>query len=256
MKHLIFEAKQFLFFLVRFIFYAIAGGNSCILCGKKTYYIPVCRECDSSFFSVDALLKEERCQVCGKQLISTQEKCMKCRTEAVLIHTDLVYPLFSYRLWNKSLMFDWKIKGERSLSEFFAKKISIIINNLSPQVIVPVPPRKGKIRQKGWDQIEEICQFLEGRYGFKVLRILKRLTIFEQKKLNRSERLEHIKNAYSIVSPAKIQRALKPFSGKMPQEVCLIDDVCTTGATIESCSSVLKAAGVNKVLAVTLFTVD
>ena len=59
-----------------------------------------------------------------------------------------------------------------------------------------------------------------------------------------------------MTSPRKLKRILKPFMGKIPEEVWLLDDVSTTGATIESCSYVLKSAGVKKVYAVTLFTVD
>lgn len=112
--------------------------------------------------------------------------------------------------------------------------------------IVPVPPRKGKIRKNGWDQIEELCSFLEKRYGLKVFRLLERNTSGQQKKLSRQQRLESIKTAYS----------LKPGIFKLPQSVCLIDDVCTTGSTLESCAEILKKAGVQKVNAVTLFTVD
>jgi ComF family protein len=255
-KHYIFEAEQFILSLLRFVFYALGGGNTCIACGKKTFLIPVCKTCDKKFFSVQNIQTENRCALCGKELISAQNKCLKCRQEPVLVHTDCVYPLFSYRLWNKSLLFEWKIRGERCLSAFFAKKMALFLNKNSYGVLIPVPPRKGKIKQKGWDQINEICQFLRWRYGFKILNVLERLTLSEQKKMNRAERLEHINNAYKLVGQKKLKRVLKPFYGKIPKEVCLIDDVCTTGSTIESCSAVLKAAGVKKVSAVTLFTVD
>ena len=65
----------------------------------------------------------------------------------------------------------------------------------------------------------------------------------QQKKLSRAERLEHIKNSY----------VLKVYSGTLPESICLIDDVCTTGSTLESCASVLKAAGIRRVNAITLF---
>ena len=91
-----------------------------------------------------------------------------------------------------------------------------------------------------------IPTFLEKRYGLRVMRLLERNTSGQQKKLSRSQRLESIKTAYS----------LKPFTGLLPQEVTLVDDVCTTGSTLESCAEILKSAGIEKVHAVTLFTVD
>jgi len=185
-----------------------------------------------------------------------KEKCMECRENPVLKSTDCVIPLFSYRLWNRELMFRWKMQEERDFSPVFAKLLCELLREKGESVIVPVPPRRGKIRRKGWDQIEELCNFLEKRYGFKVLRILERNTEKQQKKLSRSQRLESIKSAYSMCSKELLERALKPFSGQLPKKLCIIDDVCTTGSTLESCASLLKAAGVEKVNAYTLFTVD
>lgn len=189
---------------------------------------------------------------------------MVCRENPVLKSTDTVLPLFSYRLWNRELMFRWKMQGERYFSPLFAGLLAQVLKELKTSelnspcetLIVPVPPRKGKIRKDGWDQIEELCMYLEKRFGFRVLRLLQRNTAWQQKKLSRSERLESIKSAYSLCSPPVLEKILKPLSGKMPEKVCLIDDVCTTGSTIESCARILKDAGVKKVDAVTLFTVD
>jgi ComF family protein len=197
-------------------------------------------------FDVSRILQKERCQCCGKELVCMKGKCMKCREEPVLKSTDSVLPLFSYRLWNRELMYRWKMQEERSFSPLFARLLFNVLRKTGVKVIVPVPPRKGKIRKKGWDQIEELCTFLEKRYGLRVMRLLERNTSGQQKKLSRSQRLESIKTAYS----------LKPFTGLLPQEVTLVDDVCTTGSTLESCAEILKSAGIEKVNAVTLFTVD
>ena len=181
---------------------------------------------------------------------------MSCREKPVLKSTDRVISMFSYRLWNRELMFRWKMQGERIFSPVFARLLCDVLRKTEETFIVPVPPRKGKIRENGWDQIEELCSFLEKRYGFRVLRILERNSMGQQKKLSRTERLESIKTAYSLCSSKVIQRALKPLSGRLPEAVCLIDDVCTTGSTLESCAEILKAAGIKKVSAVTLFSVD
>ena len=201
-------------------------------------------------------MQKERCSCCGKELVSMKEKCMVCRENPVLKSTDSVIPLFSYRLWNRELMFRWKMSEERTFSPLFAKLLCEVLRKTGDKVIVPVPPRKGKIRRNGWDQIEELCTFLEKRYGFWVLRILERNTSGQQKKLSRSKRLESIKTAYSMCSVEVLERALKPFNGKFPETVCIIDDVCTTGSTLESCAEILKKEGIKTVNAITLFTVD
>ncbi|MFA6855904.1 MAG: hypothetical protein WCR31_01730 [Treponema sp.] len=182
---------------------------------------------------------------------------MQCRTERLLAHTDFVFPLYSYRLWNSVLLFRWKIDGERTLSPFFAERLASALAVLPPElVIVPVPPRPGKIRKKGWDQIEEVCMFLELHWKYCVCRILERKTTKEQKTLDRTERLKTIGRAYSLKTGSRLKDGLRHADGLLPECVCLIDDVMTTGATIESCAAVLKTAGVKKVYAVTLFIVD
>ena len=153
-------------------------------------------------------------------------------------------------------MFRWKMQEERSFSPLFAKLLCDLLRKTGDKVIVPVPPRKGKIRKNGWDQIEELCTFLEKRYGFRVLRILERNTSSQQKKLSRTQRLESIKSAYSMCPAQVLERTLKPLNGRLPDSVCLIDDVCTTGSTLESCAEILKKEGIKTVNAVTLFTVD
>lgn len=245
-RKLFFELKQLLISMFRLLYVFINGGESCAVCGSLVFVKPVCRSCLKNHFNLSGLLEKERCQCCGKELIGMKGKCMKCREAPVLKSTDSVIPLFSYRLWNRELMFRWKMQEERSFSPLFAGLMAELLCKRGEKIIVPVPPRKGKIRKKGWDQIEELCTFLEKRYGFRVLRILERNSSGQQKKLSREQRLESIKTAYS----------LKPYSGQLPSEICLIDDVCTTGSTLESCAEILKSAGVKKVNAVTLFTVD
>ena len=245
-RKIFFEAKQLVINAFRLLYVFISGGESCAVCGKTVFTKPVCAHCMAEHFSIKKLLEVERCECCGRELVGINGKCTACREKPVLLSTDRVIPLFSYRLWNKELMFRWKMQDERRFSPVFAKLIAEALKKIGESILVPVPPRKGKIRKKGWDQIDELCTFLSKRYDFKVLKILERNTSEQQKKLSRSERLEHIKTAYS----------LKTISGKLPDSVCLIDDVCTTGSTIESCASILKEAGIGKVSVITLFTVD
>ena len=242
---------------LRVVFALISGGEECVVCGKKAFLYPLCRDCRKEYLSIkDRDLFEGRCRICGKELLSTQETCFDCRIKPVVEHVDKMLPLFPYRIWNKELMFMWKSQEIRALSLFFAKILDGLLKKLGAKVIIPVPPRKGKLQQKGWDQIDELCNLLEYIYGFKILRILERSTVIQQKKLGREGRLEQIGKAYKLVSPEKLQKSLKPFDGKLPKEVILLDDVCTTGATLESCSICLKEVGIETIIGITLFVVD
>lgn len=150
----------------------------------------------------------------------------------------------------------WKTQEIRVISNMFAKFLNPVLKRMEAQFIVPVPPRKGKINQKGWDQIDELCSLLQYRYGYKILRILERRTKIQQKKLDREGRLQQIGHAYCCISASARTKLLKPYGGRLPQTVVLLDDVCTTGATIESCARVLKEVGIKHVNALSLFIVD
>ncbi len=238
------------------VFVLINGGNHCVVCGGRTWWYPLCRTCLDKFFSVETSSLSLRCKTCGKELISTKDFCLQCRTNPVLLHTDSVWPLFSYRLWNKDLMFLWKNVGLRSLSDIFAGFFAAALKIKGINIVVPVPPRPGKIQEKGWDQINDICIQLKYRYGFSILPLLKRRTTGQQKKLDREDRLKTIGKSYFLAGEKEVQKVLKPFGGKFPKRVCIVDDVCTTGSTIENCAAVLKEAGIETVDAITLFTVD
>jgi len=256
MKALCFWVKFLIKLCLQFVFAVIDGGKTCCVCGRTTFMRLVCGECSNTKLSTVGIMERNRCKYCGKILISETELCMQCREEKILKHVDLMVPLYSYRLWNKELMFVWKTRGERSLSPLFAGKICEVLKQLDVKVVVPVPPRPGKIAEKGWDQIDELCQYLRFVYGFKMCCLLERKTHLQQKRLDRNERLKTIGSSYVLRKPKEIKRVLNDFDGVLPEEVVLLDDVCTTGATIESCGSLLKQCGIKWVVAVTLFSVD
>ena len=255
MVSLFFRMFQKILYFLRTVTVCLCGGTECAVCGGFSHIMPVCSVCASTVYSVENILAKRRCSVCGKPLVSEEEKCMECRDGGVYLHTDTVTPLFEYRLWNKEILFIWKILGVRSLSPFFAEKMAYVLRHCSAECIVPVPPRKGKIAQKGWDQIEELCQFFEHIYGFTVLRILERNSgTVEQKKLGRQGRLETIGKSFVLVPENKMKKQLKKNGGRLPDQVWLIDDILTTGSTAESCAKVLKEGGIKKVNVMALFT--
>lgn len=239
---------------VRKSFSFFFGEEQCISCGKQSFDIPLCKKCIGLLKLELNARKEKRCSVCGKILLSEKEKCMSCRNSPVMKSTDSVFPLFTYRLWKKKLLFSWKLQDKRALSSLFAQlmyeQMKSIFQSEIP-VIVPVPPRPGKIKKKGWDQIDELCNLFECRYGLKVLKILKRNTSFQQKKLDREQRLELTKNSYSVN-----EKLIKRKKISVPEKAVLIDDVLTTGITIENCAFLLKKTGVINVYAMTIFIVD
>lgn len=230
------------------LFY-LGAENICPVCNEKCGSDVVCKNCESTYFVVNDD-EDCCCKKCGRILVSEKDLCLKCRENPVFKEIHRAFPLFGYRLWNIQLLCSWKMKEQRCFSFFFAKlmarKISFLQKKNPDLVVVPVPPRNGKIKKMGWDQVEEIASILENIYNIKVQRLLQRNSTKQQKKLHRQERLSTIGTSYS----------LKQEVYDVPQKVVVLDDIITTGATLESCAKVLKEAGVKEVYGISLYSVD
>lgn len=102
--------------------------------------------------------------------------------------------------------------------------------------VVPVPLHRRREYDRGFNQAEDLAQYL----GVPVVRMLSRVTnTRSQIDLPKHQRHQNVKNAFAITKA----------SGSMI--VVLVDDVATTGATLESCAKILLKAGVKEVRAIT-----
>ena len=223
--------------------------SRCLLCGKESGEgYPLCEPCRQSFLTgrLAGLSLEgrmpDRCDRCGRPLISAIERCIECRETNALSAIDRVLPLFFYSAEAQALLTAWKVAGMRGFSAVFAECLARVLTRTEGAVAVPVPPRPGKLRDRGWDQIEDIARFLEVRHGIAVSRCLERRSAVQQKKLGRLGRLTNMRGAIAVKEKAAV-----------PQTVIVIDDLMTTGATLEACADALKTAGCGKVYGLTLF---
>ena len=109
-------------------------------------------------------------------------------------------------------------------------------------LLVPVPIHKSRLRERGFNQALLLARDLGRMAAVPHAEILARkLKTKSQTSLGRKDRLENIKDAFICID----KRAVK---GKA---IILIDDVCTTTATLEECARTLRKAGAREVLALT-----
>lgn len=222
----------------------ILSPHHCLRCGEESNLL-LCPSCLFQFQNTS--LNTRRCSICGKQLISEKINCLNCREEPLLVHTDAVYPIHTYRSWKKELLFKWKMCGNRTVSITAAQVFHAVLQEKFPNIpVVPVPPRPGKIFTQGWDQMQDITAVLIHVYRHSILNLLVRIEKKQQKKLSREERIHQMGHLYQI----------RKGNISLPDEVVLIDDIMTTGATLEACAVELKKAGIKRVNAVTLFIAD
>ncbi|OQB95521.1 MAG: DNA utilization protein GntX [Spirochaetes bacterium ADurb.Bin110] len=219
----------------------------CVLCGSivKTvpwFPAPLCSSCEQALESI----KGPRCKHCGRELISEQEFCMDCHN----LQTSLrgIIPIFNFRGNAANLIYAFKTGQRISLARYFAYRISLLDelagNTVSSACLVPVPPRLEKLKSGKFDQVGVIAESLM-EFGFHYEKMLSRLPgSSQQKLLDRAGRLKNASLSYTLLSDKKIM-----------ERIILLDDVCTTGATLEACTRLLMQNG-NEVAGAVVLAAD
>jgi len=110
--------------------------------------------------------------------------------------------------------------------------------------IVPVPLHRKRLNFRGFNQSEVLAEEIFKNTGIKTENLLVRIKNTEpQAQLERTERLTNVKNAFEIKPSAKINQT---------KTYLLLDDVCTTGSTINECAKILKKYGAKTVIGLTV----
>jgi ComF family protein len=176
---------------------------------------------------------------------------MRCRSATVSF--DGAFPLYSYTGVMRKLLIAYKAKKRRSLALFFAQQLAPEITARYPgYTVVPVPPRPGKIRREGWDQVDLLADILERTWQLPVSRCLARQKGGdEQKTLDREGRRTNVMGRYTLL-PGRIKTDGRRSACSLPAKTLLLDDIMTTGATLSECASVLKRYGSSQVFAMVI----
>lgn len=217
----------------------------CVLCGslvsKSPWWpAPLCSSCENTLEFISGL----RCERCGRALISEQTLCAQCRNEQhKLMH---ILPVFPYKGNVARLIRFYKIEERITLAKYFSFRLAGLLPSFAEAgndfTIVPVPPRPEKIRAGKLDQVGILAKYLS-HYGYRIWKgLARREGCAEQKTLARSDRL---KNAYQSYM-------LRPEFTDVPAKALLLDDVCTTGATLDACAEILAQKGATLLGAIVL----
>ncbi|MCR5148297.1 MAG: ComF family protein [Eubacterium sp.] len=199
----------------------------------------ICKACSGKV----SYLMEPRCLKCGKEIEDEDEDlCMDCSGNTRSY--DAGYPLFNYIPPVSDSLVRFKYHGREEYAEYYGKSIAERYKDnffrLGIEAIVPVPLHKERLKKRGYDQAKLIASVISRETKIKMLDgFLERVkNTAPQKELNDVEREKNLMEAFCIG---------KGYKGIIPEAVLLVDDIYTTGATIEGCTRVLKAAGVKRV---------
>jgi ComF family protein len=239
--------KEKMFYLREYFFPYGCGGCGEALLSYEEAYMGLCSSCRAIFELL--YTNEKHCAYCGKVLISEKDSCLSCRKNGAIENgrysTQLVKLscLFPYSGKYRSVLGSYKFEKSLRIGNFLSRFITLAFDGFKlagNTALVPVPPRPGKIKKQGWDQIGYLAKIIEKKGPYSVCRCLKRLPSRSQKELNRLERGINLKGRIKCIR-------------KPPETAIIFDDVITTGATINECAEVLLNAGSKNVYGICLF---
>ena len=191
--------------------------------------------------------------------------CIQCLSSFPMAEREnakWIFPLFDYRHppIKKALWF-FKYKGKKRLVNIFAETLYdkimeelsdlATLENFSNPILIPIPLSKKRYRERGYNQAELICRELikinNLRHSIDIKLETNILTkpkdAEHQARIhNRSERLKNILNSFAVEHEEYIKN----------RNIILIDDITTTGATLNEARKILKKSGARKIIAFTI----
>ncbi len=208
----------------------IAGKNE-LICGE-------CRE-------VPRVVRAPRCVCCSKHLERTEQvRCRDCGGKRRSFESGIA--LYEYASVHDSV-FRFKNLGRAEYADFYGeemrRRLLPAIHRMKGDAFVPIPLHKSKLNARGYNQATILAKEISKGCGIPVREdILFRVRkTASQKKMDHTTRQNNMKKAFHMA-----QNDVKLKS------IILVDDVFTTGNTIEAAAEELKRGGVEKVFFVAL----
>jgi ComF family protein len=189
------------------------------------------------------------CPVCEDKLIAA---CPPEISEIVsdrAVYWDKVIPAHSFSGYVPEMIHLYKSGRRPDLSDYYSRRLADVSNNINDHVdiVTSPPPSAKKMRKRGFDPAGVVARKFASEKGLKY-RVLFRENRRhrEQKRLGSADRFLNSMGRFSLKKRCKI-------NGK---SIIIIDDVLTTGATLNECARVLKKMGAESVFSLTIAAVS
>lgn len=190
-------------------------------------------------------VKPPRCLKCGKHIEDKNaEYCSDC--EGGTHYFRQGRGLFQYRSI-AGAVYRFKYKGRREYAEVFGKEIAYYLGDyilsLQAEALIPVPLYRRKERMRGYNQASLLAEALGAELGIPVYEnfVIRTINTVPLKRLNPEERLNNLKKAFILAE-----------NGVKLKRVIMVDDIYTTGSTLDAVAKVLAEGGVEEIYFVTL----
>lgn len=223
---------------------------SCIICNKpinKSNTYSMCKDCFNELhFILDGCIK------CGKPIINCSleehdiDECSYCSGKE--FHFDKAISCIEYNDFSKKMVFGFKYSNKTYMSRYIASimKEKIMLEGINFDYILFVPLHKSRLKKRGFNQAYKIAKYLSKEFNIPVLDcIVRKGNTKRLYKLRKKERRNELRDAF-ILKNNKIYLEDK--------NIILVDDIFTTGATVNEISRILKLEGANLITVSTFLT--
>ena len=215
--------------------------QTCYFCGKICKD-RMCIECRGKV----EYIEEPRCKKCGKPIrYEEQEYCHDCTEQT--FHYEQGMSIWLHKGPVRWSVYQFKYRNRRIFAEFYIEEWWRIygkkLMEWSIDVIIPVPLHRKRRRKRGYNQSEILAKELGKRCNIPVdtKSVIRTVNTRPQKELNNKERQKNLRSAFDVTK-----------YWKNAKKVLLIDDIYTTGNTIDSIARLLKQKGAEKVYFLTI----
>lgn len=223
----------------------IVWPSRCAICDKPGEL--VCHECMRNLPFIDAC---RSCPTCGGP--NGQTICTECNDVMLSANQLQSFPLDELRhvvILNdeaRKIITTYKDAGERRLASLIA---NLMLRYIEPQwfkegcLITHIPPTESAKLKRGFDHMGEIENLIASKTGLRTIDMFESPNSVDQRNLTRKERFTNMQKVIKLRKGVSADFYARP--------ILLIDDVCTTGATLYAAAKCLKSAGFDKVYALT-----
>lgn len=211
----------------------------CVNCGIETDRLSICDECIKYL----TIIPSPNCSICGGELSGKGSVCIECKGRDFYFEKN--YSIFVYADMVRDKIIEFKQNGYKAIGEMFAyfveDKCNEILLKHAVDIVIPVPISDERFKERKFNQSEVLCSRLPR--DILMTTVLKRIKPTpHQTGLSRKNREDNLKSAFVVTDKKKIK-------GKT---ILLVDDIYTTGSTINACARELLSAGAKSVVSLTV----
>ena len=189
-------------------------------------------------------LGNQICLRCGKEVKEGEEYCYDCRKRSHCF--DQGRAVFSYEFIRLSL-YRFKYAGRKEYAKFYAKSIALRLKEQKeiwqPQALVPIPLHPKKQKKRGYNQAEEIAVELGKIWNIPVITnlVYRTKNTRPMKEIVGTDRQNNLKKAFKLgTNDVKLKT------------IIIMDDIYTTGSTMDAVAGECRKAGVEKIYFITV----